>query len=59
MGFLYNTRLALRGEFFLSGFFPLFPVEQFVAHFAEADQVIQVVKLVPLVFVGSMMGLES
>jgi len=36
MAFLYSTRLALRGEFFLSGF-SLFPVEQFVAHLAEAD----------------------
>ena len=40
MAFLYSIRLALRGEFFLSGFLPLFSVEQFVAHLAEADQIV-------------------
>jgi hypothetical protein len=43
MAFLYSIRLALRGEFFLSEFLPLFSVEQFVADLAQADQVIKVV----------------
>jgi hypothetical protein len=39
MGFLYSIRLSLRGGFFLSAFLLLF-VEQFVAHLAEADQIV-------------------
>jgi prepilin signal peptidase PulO-like enzyme (type II secretory pathway) len=33
-------------------------VEQFVAHLAKADQVIQMVKFVPSVFVGAVVGLK-
>jgi hypothetical protein len=36
----------------------MFLVEQFVAHLAEADQIVQVVKFVSLVFVGAVVGLE-
>jgi hypothetical protein len=57
MAFLYSTRLALRVEFFLSGF-SLFLVEQFVAHLAKTNQIVQVVEFVSLVFVGAVVGLE-
>jgi hypothetical protein len=33
-------------------------MEQFVAHLAEADQVIQVIKFVSSVFVSAVVGLE-
>ncbi len=36
----------------------LFLVEQFVAHLAKADQVIQMVEFIPLVFVGAVVGLK-
>jgi prepilin signal peptidase PulO-like enzyme (type II secretory pathway) len=33
-------------------------VEQFVAHLAKADQVIQMVEFIPSVFVGAVVGLK-
>ena len=52
------ARFLREPRFSFSGFFPLFPVEQFVANFAEADQIIQVVEFVSLVFIGSVVGLQ-
>jgi hypothetical protein len=52
------ARFLREPRFSFAGFLLLLSVEQFVAHLAKADQVIQMVEFVPLVFVGAMVGLE-